>query len=359
MNSIKIQNIYYMLAYAFRVLNEKGYAKIATEQFEHMAEFCAAILSKGIANQIKRGLGREYIRKRESLSSPHGKMDITTSVKQQGLLQKRLICEFDEFSENAYMNQILKTTIWILIRSADVSCERKRVLKKLMLFFQEVDILEPQVISWIGIHYHRNNATYKMLINICYLVIHGLLLSEQPGVQKLSKYVDDQSMHRLYEKFILEYYRQHYPEIKVSPAYIEWDLAEGSMIDFLPAMKTDITMQYKNDVLIIDAKYYQKTMQNNTLYNSRTLHSHNLYQIFTYVKNKEAKTVGAVSGALLYAKTDETITPNEDYIISGNRISIKTLDLNADFSVIKGQLDDLVKRFFDIKPKNDNKEQPF
>jgi len=341
-----------MLAYAFRVLNEKGYGKIATENFNHMAELCAAILSKGISNQIKRGLGREYIRKRDSLSSPHGKMNITASVKQQSLLQKRLICEFDEFSENAYMNQILKTTAWVLIRSADVSFERKRALKKLMLYFQKIDILEPQVICWSGICYHRNNATYKMLINICYLVIHGLLLSEQTGEQKLSEYADDQSMHRLYEKFILEYYRYHYPELKASSSYIEWDM-EGNMINFLPAMKTDITLQYKNDVLIIDAKYYQKTMQLNTLYDSRTLHSHNLYQIFTYVKNKEAKTVGAVSGALLYAKTDEVITPNEDYVISGNRISIKTLDLNADFSAIKMQLDELVGKFFSMKPRNE------
>lgn len=353
MSSIKIQNIYYMLAYAFRVLNEKGYEKIATEQFDHMAELCAVILSKGIANQIKRGLGREYIRKGEWLSSPHGKMDITASVKRKGMLEKRLICEFDEFSENVYMNQILKTTIWILIRSEDVSRERKRELKKRMLFFQEVDMLELQAIHWTGIHYHRNNATYKMLINICYLVIHGRLLSEQPGVQKLSKYVDDQSMHRLYEKFILAYYRQHYPKLKVSPAYIKWDLAEGDKGEFLPVMKTDITLQYKNDVLIIDAKYYQETMQTNTLYDRRTLHSHNLYQIFTYVKNKEATVVGAVSGVLLYAKTDEEVTPNEDYVISGNRISIKTLDLNADFSAIKMQLDELVEAFFEMYPRGE------
>jgi len=348
MSNIKIQNIYYMLAYAFRVLNEKGYEKIATEHFEHMAEFCAAILSKGIANQIKRGLGREYIRKSDSLSSPHGKMDLSSSIKQQTLLQKRLVCEYDEFSENVYINQILKTTALILIRSAAVSHERKKALKKVMLYFQNVDMLEHRMIRWGGIRYQRNNATYKMLINICYLVLHGLLLSEQAGVQKLAAYVDDQSMHRLYEKFILEYYRHHYPALKASPSYVEWDLAEGSLVDFLPAMKTDITLQYKNDVLIIDAKYYQKTMQTNKLYDSRTLHSHNLYQIFTYVKNKEVKTVGTVSGALLYAKTDEAITPDNTYVISGNRIRVQTLDLNADFSVIRKQLDNLIDDFFQL-----------
>jgi len=42
----------------------------------------------------------------------------------------------------------------------------------------------------------------------------------------------------------------------------------------------------------------------------------------------------------------------EDYIISGNRISIKTLDLNADFSAIRMQLDELVTAFFEMYPRD-------
>lgn len=40
-------------------------------------------------------------------------------------------------------------------------------------------------------------------------------------------------------------------------------------------------------VLIIDAKYYTHTMQ--TQYDVHTLHSGNLYQIFTCVKNKDVE----------------------------------------------------------------------
>ena len=41
---IRIQNIYYMLSYAFQVLNEDGYKQVATEEFENAAELCTAIL---------------------------------------------------------------------------------------------------------------------------------------------------------------------------------------------------------------------------------------------------------------------------------------------------------------------------
>jgi 5-methylcytosine-specific restriction enzyme subunit McrC len=49
---------------------------------------------------------------------------------------------------------------------------------------------------------------------------------------------------------------------------------------------------------------------------------------------------------LLYAMTDEEIVPDEDYQMSGNQISVKTLDLGQDFSLIKEQLDRIVTEFF-------------
>lgn len=102
-----------------------------------------------------------------------------------------------------------------------------------------------------------------------------------------------------------------------------------------------------NQVLIVDAKYYTHNMQNQ--YDSSTIISGNLYQIFTYVKNKEAEFGDAdhsVSGMLLYAKTDEQIQPDGDYQMSGNRISVKTLDLNRDFSEIAEQLNGIVHECF-------------
>ena len=50
-------------------------------------------------------------------------------------------------------------------------------------------------------------------------------------------------------------------------------------------------------------------------------------------------------GMLLYAKTDDTQQPDpkEAYLMSGNKIMVKTLDLNCDFAEIKKQLDEIVQ----------------
>lgn len=44
----------------------------------------------------------------------------------------------------------------------------------------------------------------------------------------------------------------------------------------------------------------------------------------------------------MYAKTNEEVWPDNEYMMSGNRISVKPLDLNADFADIENQLGKLV-----------------
>ena len=70
-----------------------------------------------------------------------------------------------------------------------------------------------------------------------------------------------------------------------------------------------------------------------------------MYQIFTYVKNQDVMGDGSVSGMLLYAKTDEDITPDQDFMMNGNRISVKTLDLNLEFADIVSQLNFIAENY--------------
>lgn len=80
---IRIQNIYYMLAYAYQVLREKEYASLGVEEFENTADILSAILVRGVTVQIKRGLDCEYIEKTEPLGCLRGKINITESIKQK------------------------------------------------------------------------------------------------------------------------------------------------------------------------------------------------------------------------------------------------------------------------------------
>lgn len=333
-----------MLSYSFKVLNEQGYKKIAMEEFHNTADLCAAILCKGISLQLKRGLGREYLQVRDEISSLRGKIDITESIKSRSMLKKQMSCVYDEFSVNSYLNKILKTTMTLLMHS-DITKSRKKEIKGLLVYFSEVDILDIHTINW-NVQYNRNNKTYQLLISICYLVIKGLLQTNSEGSTMLMDFIDEQRMCKLFERFILEYYRKEHQDIKANASQIPWQL-DDDISAMLPVMQTDIMLTKDDKTLIIDAKYYAKTTQSR--FDVNTLHSGNLYQIFTYVKNKEIERSNEsheVSGMLLYAKTDEVILPNSAYKMSGNKISVKTLDLDCDFSQIAKQLDNIAYEHF-------------
>lgn len=203
--------------------------------------------------------------------------------------------------------------------------------------------------------YQRNNKNYEMLINICYFVLDGMLQTTDKGNYKMMTF-SDEHMHRLYEKFVLEYFKRHHSYLsEVRAAQVKWNLAtdtEESMIRFLPAMQTDIFLRYKEKVLIIDTKYYGNSMQKQ--YDKVTIHSGNMYQIFTYVKNQDVENNGRVSGMLLYAKTEEAITPDCSFVIGGNKISVKTVDLNKEFKLIAAQLDKIAEDYFGKKRIEDS-----
>ena len=342
--TIYIKNIYYMLSYAYKSLNEKGYRKIQTESFENTTELLSEILIIGVSKQIKQGLVKDYIDVTQTTASIKGKINITDSINEQSFIKGQLNCTYDEFSINCYLNQILKSTMNLLVK-ADISHTRKKKLKNLLMYFRDVNLIDVGKINW-KIRFDRNNQTYMMLINICYLVIKGLIHFEASGDKKLMEFFDDQLLSALYEKFLLNYYKEEHPDIKTHAPQIDWQIDDG--LDFLlPKMQTDVTLEYGNKILIIDAKFYSHNIVKN--YGKDIHRTGNLYQIFTYVKNKEVEMQGKdmeISGVLLYARTSDSIQPDSDYVMSGNRISVKTLDLNQEFGIIRNQLDSIIINYF-------------
>jgi len=352
---IRIKNIYYMLSYAFDFIKHAGYADMAVEEFDNIHDLFAAILAQGITHQLKRGLYKEYINKNDNLMTVRGKININETIRNKILQRQSVNCEYDELSENNIYNQIIKSAIVLIIHHGNVRPRHKIRLKQSLLFLSGVDDIDLRYVRWNAITFHRNNQNYRIMINICCLLARGLLQTTDDGHTKLTTFIDEQSMCRLYEKFILEYYKQEHGEIVKSEALqIPWVLDNNNK-NLLPIMQTDITLtqriKNKQKILIIDAKYYEKILTRSNRADKSTLHSGNLYQIFTYVKNKDAELLRSnipheVSGMLLYAKTDEQIAPDDTYVMSGNKISVKNLDLSKNFAEIRAQLDNILIEYF-------------
>lgn len=335
---IRIQNIYHMLAYAFQVLHEQGYRDMAAEDFGNAAELLTAILCRGVSMQIKRGLKRQYIERTGPLRSPRGKLEICASIKTQAIQKRQIVCTYDEFSIDTYPDRIIKTTMEVLLR-ADISRARKKELRRLLIYFEETMVLDTYRIDW-DLRYDRNDQTYRMLMGICRFILKGLVQTTADGKERMMDHADDQTMARLYEKFILGYFQREHPSIKAYSPRVAWKVTDGYR-DRLPIMQTDVVLfsQKTKKTLIIDAKYHAHDMQTRAPYMTQTIRSSDLYQIFAYVENWVPAPGGTVSGMLLYARTDDAIQPDDHYQIDGIQISVETLDLDCDFAVIAAQLD--------------------
>jgi 5-methylcytosine-specific restriction enzyme subunit McrC len=338
---ILIRNIYYMLAYAFQELRQNNYAEIEGEKFDDIYDLFAEIIARGVSYQLKQGLYREYVGKKESMLTVKGRIDINGTIANRIRKNQQIACDYDELSENNIYNQILVTTATTLIRHSDVKKDKKAKLKQLMLFFQNVQPIDIHTIRWNALRFDRNNRNYRMLLYLCYFIIREWLLTTEEGKFKLREF-SDEHMDRLFEKFVLEYYKRHHPETKAKAAQINWNIVEEATDTYaLPIMRTDILLSLGPRTLIIDTKYYTEIMRR--YFGKEKYRTAHLYQINTYITQYDREHHYNVDGMLLYAKTNEDVI--DDSVISlqdGYKIYIRTLNLNTNFESIKKRLDSIV-----------------
>lgn len=338
---ILIRNVYYMLAYAFQELRQNNYVEIEGENFDEIYDLFAEIMVRGISYQLKQGLYREYVGKNESLQTVRGKIDINGTISNRMRRSQQIACDYDELSENNIYNRILVTTVSILIKHSDVKKDKKSKLKKLMIFFQNVEPIDVHAIRWNALRFDRNNRNYRMLLYICYFLINEWLLTTEEGNYKMREF-SDEHMERLFEKFVLEYYKKHHPVAKAKAAQINWNVVdEVTDKSILPTMKTDILLSLGERTLIIDTKYYTTIMRQ--YYGREKIREAHLYQIRTYVNEYDKEHKHNVDGMLLYAKTKEDKLDDSKIVHKdGYTLYIRTLDLNTDFETIKKRLDSFI-----------------
>ena len=343
--SIVIQNVYVMLAYAFRAIKAKSISRVGRENFDNLHDLLAEILIRGMNSQIKRGLHQDYLSRTEELSTVRGRIDIAQTVNRRAHSRGRVVCNFDEYLPDTPHNQALKSAISLLIRRGNISKARQVSLRRLLPYLEDVSLVPPTSVRWNELHYHRANASYRLLLGVCELIVLGLLPNEDDGDMKLESWFSDEAMSTLYERFLREYFVLHHPELSPSAPLIDWAVSDGiaSGLHQLPKMRTDLTLRKGANRLIIDAKYYGKSMQTNRFSAKSTVNSANLYQILTYVKNEDVKQTGNVAGLLLYAKTDGFEQPELDVVVQGSRIGAQTLDLNKPWVEVRAELDALVQ----------------
>lgn len=341
---IPIENIYYLLCYAWDKLEEKDRVAVSIDDKTELIDLFAKVLITSSKLLLKRGIDKSYIDHEEEILGVKGKIQMSETLKRNLLYKQKTFCAFDDFSANIITNQILTSTIYKLIRTKGVDENLKKELVKLQKMFLGIDIIDINKNHFNQIKLNRNNRFYDFVMKVCYLIYESTFPSEEDGKYMFSDFTrDDKKMNQLFEAFIRNFYRIEQSIFnKVRKEIIKWQfgVSEKENIRYLPQMETDITLESNGEKIIIDAKFYRETMTIN--YETERVKSSNLYQLFSYLLNQQdgsVKTQNA-TGILLYPTIERDY--DLDFKYNDHAIKIRTVNLNENWKNISFRLKNII-----------------
>ena len=338
---IPIQNLYYLLCYAWDQLAEGEVVDIAADDSKSLTELFARILTQGTQRLMKRGFDRGYLPEVEETPRLRGKLDISASMKRLSWREGRMVCEFDELSHNVLHNRILKTTLEDLWHAEGIGSEVRDLIHRQLEAMRGIERVAITSGLFGRVHLHRNNRFYRFLLNVCELLHDSKLPEPRAGPNRFQAFVrDPKLMPAVFESFVKNFYHRKQAEFSVGRAQFRWAAtAPEASLAVLPVMKTDVSLWSAQRRIILDCKFYREAMTG--WLGTAKVHAGNLYQIYAYIRNADQyeKWKGS-EGILLYPAVRTSF--DHSFEIEGHRVRIASVDLDQPWQMIHTRLLDVI-----------------
>lgn len=339
---IPVRNVYFLLLYAWDHIGAGEETLVTGAGYTRLQDLFAHVLSEVVARLLARGLDRGYVAVEQAVSGVRGKLDLSTTLKRNLLSSARTHCQFDELRYDVLHNRILKATLRSLL-ALDIDEEIRGRIRRLHAKLDAVADVSISARDFRQVQLHRNNRTYDFAIRICQLVHENLLIEPATGRAAFRDFrADDRQMARLFEDFVLNFFRREQAAFRVSRPHIEWHDAQGTDLDLqrLPAMRTDVVLEAPNRCIILDTKYYAEALKGQ--YERKKVDSSHLYQIFAYVENRSANLGEHPphEGMLLYPVVEDAFA--FEYRLKGRRVAVRSINLDQAWAEIHHDLLQLI-----------------
>jgi 5-methylcytosine-specific restriction enzyme subunit McrC len=325
---IPIENIYYLLCYAWNRLDEAELIDVDIEPKTELVDLFARVLGTGVNHVLRRGLDRGYVTHEEQVRGVKGKILISETIAQLPRRTGRTHCAYDDLSHDVLTNQIIKATIKSLLSIPELDSANKALLFECLSRLSWVSDVALASNHFRRVQLHRNNAFYGFLIAVCEIIYENILPSEKDGGMRFRDFTRDQSkMAMLFQQFLRNFFDREQSKFNVDSPQFRWR-ASGFPKDMalLPVMQTDIVATSSDRSIVMDAKFYVEALQAGQ--HKTTVRSEHLYQIYAYLHHlrSERPANTTIDGILVYPVVAEEL--DLKYSIDGFGIQIRTLDLD-------------------------------
>ena len=328
MTAIPIQNIYYLLCYAWDLLEEADELAVGIEDPPRVEDLLARLLINGTRRLLRRGIDQNYLPQSEILVTVRGKIDFEVSTRRLLFEHRRVQCNFEEFLPDLLHNRILKETLKALGAYTELDSSQRAEIRSVLRRMEGISPLNIRTSHFAQVRLHRNNSHYRLLMHICELVHENLLVNEQTGNQHFRDFLrDKRQMAKLFELFVARFYRRELSSkgwtVK-SQEHIQWDSPVQS--EFLPEMHADAILRGDGRVVVVECKFYKEMLQSSHWGSMAKIRSSHLYQLMTYLRNLDALLPGQeVEGLLVYPAVQSGFI--SDLNLSGHPVRVCTIDL--------------------------------
>jgi 5-methylcytosine-specific restriction enzyme subunit McrC len=221
--AIPVQNIYYLLSYAWDQFAPRQIERIASEPFPDALHLFASMLDYGVRALHQRGFETGYIAVEDTTSSPRGRILVSQTIRLLATKPARVHCAYDEMSLDVLTNQILKATLGRILGTDELDRDLRGHLRQTYRLLAQVSGIDLSSRVFHQVHLHRNNRLYAFLMNVCRFLYDSLQPVEDAGTYRFQDVLrEPERMRRVFEKFVRNFYGRNQREFSVGKQRMDW-----------------------------------------------------------------------------------------------------------------------------------------
>jgi 5-methylcytosine-specific restriction enzyme subunit McrC len=325
-----------MLLYAWDRIWDAGLLEVAElEKCYTIKHLLTRILINATKSVLKRGLGQGYVENSALLQCLRSQVNFTDSMQAISKNSLSLVCDYQVFTSDIVQNQIVKSTIEMLLRSSNQDLDTTLISELELLHFRMKSITSIKLneSTFRKVQLHSNNGLYRLLMSVCLLIHKNILVSEKSGnIIFLDCIHNTRQMHSLFEDFLRNFYklRQHVFDVRSQKLRFS-----DNLTNIIPEMQTDISLENVERVIIIDAKFYQNIFQK-TRFGQKKIRNAHLNQLHAYLSAYEQTYNRKAEGMLIYAEGSDFVCHTGQ--ILGYTHSYNSINLLQEWSSIESYL---------------------
>jgi 5-methylcytosine-specific restriction enzyme subunit McrC len=188
-----------------------------------------------------------------------------------------------------------------------------------------------------------NDGDYRLMLNICDLLLSTLMPTQSVGTTRVRSWVEQGSLPlaKLFDDFVPAFRRRHLTGWEIS-AQVHWHWPSDAQR--LPIMKPDVVLERRTGGtrIVLDTKFSNSALSG-AYGGTPTFESQHLYQLYAYLRTQEDASDAHKSahGLLLYPSTGRRL--RERFVVQGHPVTIATVDLSDHWATIERELLSIVE----------------